>query len=699
MKNIKKILCLVLALTMCLSLVNLSALADEATYHCNGCNKDYTIGELVVLRDIPAKDCKDKDGQELGCPECGYTLTNTNDGNRGPHIWGGWEKSENGTHTRKCSVCGETESESHNWKHETQPATCFEKGNEYDVCTVCGAQDNNKSSDTLTADFTKYADNHDGTHTVYCWKCDGKADGHSYTVKCEDKDNDGKCDMCGAELKKECDHRAGNHEDLSQYKAPTCTEKGQHVYVCNECGGVVDNKEIDPLGHDLMHCSGKDATCTEAGTKESWVCNRVVDGKLCGAHFTDAEGKNPVNGKDDLTIPALGHEWGPWTHTEDSLKHFRYCKRDNCDCEYNVYPVTGVHNNWEYFTKDPTCTEDGYTEKKCPDCGYTETTVIPAKGHQTKIIVDNEPTCIEKGNEHEVCTVCGVTVENKENPALGHEWGSWQSDGAKGHYQVCDRCESHSDTVDHRFGAWETVTEATTTEEGQEKRVCEDCGHTETRTTSKIEVDNPGNQGGNNTPTRYTLTINYQYADGTKAAEQYSGKFDRNAPYSVTSPEIEGYTPDVTQVIGNMTGNLTVTVTYNANEVNIDEDDPPLVDNPEDKDPIDSDPSETDLPDEQPPLTDLPDEQPPLTDLPDEQPPLTDLPTEWPPLEEVSDEQTPLAELPDELVPTTDITDDDVPLASAPQTGDISLVWYAAAAVSTMGLAVLTLKKREDEEN
>lgn len=118
----------------------------------------------------------------------------------------------------------------------------------------------------------------------------------------------------------------------------------------------------------------------------------------------------------------------------------------------------------------------------------------------------------------------------------------------------------------------------------------------------------------------------------------------------------------------------------------------------------DPDPEPTDIPDEEPPLVDIPDEETPTTDIPDEEPPLVEIPDEEPPLVDIPDEEPPLVEIPDEepplvdMPPETDIPDVDVPLADVPQTGDYSLVWCAVAVVSVLGLAVLTLKKREDEE-
>ena len=64
----------------------------------------------------------------------------------------------------------------------------------------------------------------------------------------------------------------------------------------------------------------------------------------------------------------------------------------------------------------------------------------------------------------------------------------------------------------------------------------------------------------------HTLTVHYQYADGTTAAATYSDTLAYNAPYSVASPVIEGYTPDTELVSGTMPDdNVTVTVTYTAN--------------------------------------------------------------------------------------------------------------------------------------
>ena len=64
----------------------------------------------------------------------------------------------------------------------------------------------------------------------------------------------------------------------------------------------------------------------------------------------------------------------------------------------------------------------------------------------------------------------------------------------------------------------------------------------------------------------YTLTINYEYEDGTEAADSYiDDEMNVGDNYSVTSPEISGYTPNQAVVSGIMPADdVTITVVYTA---------------------------------------------------------------------------------------------------------------------------------------
>ena len=68
------------------------------------------------------------------------------------------------------------------------------------------------------------------------------------------------------------------------------------------------------------------------------------------------------------------------------------------------------------------------------------------------------------------------------------------------------------------------------------------------------------------TKNSYKLTVNYKYEDGSKAAESHEETLPYQSDYSVTSPELEGYTADKLVVSGKMpAGNVEETVTYKKN--------------------------------------------------------------------------------------------------------------------------------------
>ena len=218
---------------------------------------------------------------------------------------------------------------------------------------------------------------------------------------------------------------------------------------------------------------------------------------------------------------------------------------------------------------------------------------------------------------------------------------------------------SNQDTMNGKVGQTvnaENITKVTTyggnsytyTSASPESLVLADSENTITLRYDRTTGGNGGGNGGGTT--RYTLTVRYEYEDGTQAAPTHTERLARGDAYSVDSPVIEGYTPDQAVVSGEMPGrSLTVTVVYT--------------------------PEGQDIPDEEPPLVDLPDEEPPLVNIPEEEPPLVEIPEEEPPLAET-------------------------PLDPTPKTGDNSRtgLWAALCGFSLFGMLALLGKKREDEE-
>ena len=87
-----------------------------------------------------------------------------------------------------------------------------------------------------------------------------------------------------------------------------------------------------------------------------------------------------------------------------------------------------------------------------------------------------------------------------------------------------------------------------------------------TVTQEKIKSDGTTTVEIQYTRNSYTLTINYVYRDGSKAAESHIETILYGKDYSVTSPKISGYTADKLVVSGTMPAdNRTVTVTYTKN--------------------------------------------------------------------------------------------------------------------------------------
>ncbi|MBP3520089.1 MAG: hypothetical protein J6J87_01955 [Oscillospiraceae bacterium] len=177
----------------------------------------------------------------------------------------------------------------------------------------------------------------------------------------------------------------------------------------------------------------------------------------------------------------------------------------------------------------------------------------------------------------------------------------------------------------------------------------------------------------NSTPTTYySLTINYVDGEGNVVADRYTTRQASGYRYSVTSPVVEGMTPDQATVSGILTGNTTLTVTYSED---LDEPDTPTTESPE--------PTESPEVTETPAPTESPEES---EDLGDNDTPLTELP------EETETPEPTESQEPDE---GEDLDDNDTPLAEVPQTGDMLWLWMTLAAGSAVSLAWISAEEKK----
>lgn len=108
-------------------------------------------------------------------------------------------------------------------------------------------------------------------------------------------------------------------------------------------------------------------------------------------------------------------------------------------------------HNYKAVVTAPTCTEDGYTTYTCY-CGESYVSdVVNANGHNCTSVV-TAPTCTEDGYTTYTCNDCG-------------------------HSYIGDTVKANG----HKFGDWYTVTPATSTTKGEERRDCDICEEFETK--------------------------------------------------------------------------------------------------------------------------------------------------------------------------------------------------------------------------
>lgn len=131
--------------------------------------------------------------------------------------------------------------------------------------------------------------------------------------------------------------------------------------------------------------------------------------------------------------------------------------------------------------KEPTCTEDGSQSIHCANCDATkDSQAIPALGHDFgEWQTTKEPTCTEEGEQTRTCSRCNET-ETAPVSALGHIWVEWQimkdptctEAGERAH--TCSRCsETETETIPATGHRYATIW---TSDESGHWHACEVCG-------------------------------------------------------------------------------------------------------------------------------------------------------------------------------------------------------------------------------
>ena len=295
-----------------------------------------------------------------------------------------------------------------------------------------------------------------------------KATGHQFgewvvDVKPTEKTEGHKYRECKCGEKEEATIPKLNHVHkpvlVEEVKA-TCTKTGTKAYYyCEGCNKYFEDKEctknipnidewkvVPAKGHKSIKVAGKPATCTEAGTKEYYHCER------CNKYFEDKEcTKNIPNIDEWKVIPTIAHkltkvEAKAPTCTVDGSKEYWTCSACNkifADAEGKtettldklVEKATGHQfGEWVVDVK-PTEKTEGHKYRECK-CGEKEEATIPKLNHVHKPVLVEEvkATCTKTGTKaYYYCEGCNKYFEDKECTKNIPNLNEWKVIPAKGH--------------------------------------------------------------------------------------------------------------------------------------------------------------------------------------------------------------------------------------------------------------------------
>ena len=310
-------------------------------------------------------------------------------------------------------------------------ATCTAKAVYYKSCTFCGE----KGTETFE---TGNVLDHDWDEPSYTWTA--VTDGYMCVAS-------GKCKNCDADV-----------SDIATVtyavkKAPTCLNAGTGTYTATfsaAYGFPAQTKDVllPAIGHTWGTAT---YTWTQTGTGYTCTAKRVCKNDAAHVESETVTGDYSViteptclaaglgryqvsfkadwakDASKDVSIPALGHDWGKWTSNGDGT-HTHVCKRDKIHTE-TVSCSGGT----------ATCTE----KATCADCGgkYGEK---DSDNHTGK----KEWTTTKTTHEQK-WSCCGEVVVAKES---------------------------------HTFGKWVITKKATFRKDGEKTRTCEVCEYVEKAT-------------------------------------------------------------------------------------------------------------------------------------------------------------------------------------------------------------------------
>ncbi len=262
----------------------------------------------------------------------------------------------------------------------------------------------------------------------------------------------------------------------------------------------------------------------------------VSDGKFGGYHiYTQTGTLSQTAPKGNIYFYALWVE--NHTHSYSVTDSFKgSCTAaaytvHTCSCGdsyVNMGVVTG--HSMKLTTTDATCEKAGASVNTCTACGYSESTEIPAKGHNYKVSETVNPTCITEGKTvyrcvnckdeyseaiecvaHKytskniqatctsngyvlnICEVCNDEKTGSFTPPKAHNYhSSVVAPTCVGNgytVKICSDCFAHEETdivapTGHKWSDWTVKESPDCVNTGINERVCTACSESEEKTIS-----------------------------------------------------------------------------------------------------------------------------------------------------------------------------------------------------------------------
>ena len=379
------------------------------------------------------------------------------------HTYGGWSELNDDEHIRTCSVCGDTETQSHSTKYG------YNKDGHWESCTICSwsgdieqhmestiwtsdGDDHEKLCtacnyvmDSHAASFLNYVGSDYQYHTYECTDCDLRSENtHDFKyTPVGDESHLITCNVCEADLGSEnctpdprnpsiclwCKGPVTHTHTWGEWSINNGEEDVEHVRTCLTCNAVDYHAEsfLDYVEADEQYHTYKCTDCnihqtvehdfkyTPVGDESHLITCNVCEADL-GSENCTPDPRNP-----SICLWCKGpvtHEYVGQSCTEQGV----------CACGDTI-PALG--HDWIAAT----CTEP----KTCDRCGAIEGEAL---GHDY-IEYDEEakPTCTEAGFIHYECANCGDSDDREVAPATGHNWVLYDEDLLEYHCSNCGAVE------------------------------------------------------------------------------------------------------------------------------------------------------------------------------------------------------------------------------------------------------------------